>query len=254
MYRNSGISAILLAGMLIAPAHAQEDVTIDRTLTVTVAPGMNDQFEEFVAAFRHASREQALDNYWRSSQSLSGDSVYKFHTVLSSWGDVATPGPQLAEVYGDDEATRLLGLLHDSVESVRTAFYEEPADMSRQPPAMDKPPEGLVYLHFTLNPNTEAQWAEVARSQAEASADVAPKSYFIAGMPSYGTNKARTIVILPSFEDLDTPMSGPVERIMKHFGEKEGARINEVANQALVSTESDLFRTRPDLDYQPSEE
>ena len=46
---------------------------------------------------------------------------------------------------------------------------------------------------------------------------------------------------------------GPAQRVLQHFGETEGARINAMAGEAIESFEFSLFRNRPDLAYLPEE-
>jgi hypothetical protein len=240
-------SLIVLAG----PVRAQDEVTIVQELTVSVKSGMERQFEEFVKAFADVSRRQKLENYWLSAQSMSGEPVYRFSSSQGSWGGFGNPGPQFAEVLGEQEAARLAGLAQASIASMRTAYFEQHSSMSRPPVDMDGPPEALIYFAFTLNPGGAARFLELSSKTAEASAATEPGSYFVAALPSFGAPGARTIVLLPHLSDLDTPQKPPQQRVMEHFGQAEGARINALAGEAVANIEATLFRTRPDLNYQP---
>ena len=254
MSRTKWISFVLLASLVATVARAQDDdVTVVRSITVSVKPGMNVAFEEFVRALRDASREQSRDNYWFASQSISGLPVYRFNSSLSGWTDLLDPGPELAEFYGEQEAQRLFGLIRDSVESTHTAFFNQRTSMSHPPTNMSRPPEAIVYIDFTLNPGGAAAYRELATKTAEASAAVLPNAYFVAAMPGFGAEGPRTTLIVPSFGDMNSPQPGPAQRVLQHFGQQEGARINALAADAISSFEATLFRTRPDLSYRPAE-
>lgn len=245
----------LLLSLLIAlagPVRSQDSVTIVQELTVSVKPGMEAQFEELVKAFADVSRRQNLTNYWLTSQSMSGEPIYRFASAQESWGGFANPGPQFAEVLGQQEADRLSGLARDSIASMRTAYFEQHSSMSRPPVGMDAPPEALIYFTFTLNPGAGAQFLELSSKTAEASAATTPDSYFVSALPSFGAPGARTVVLLEHLSDLDTPQKPPQQRVMEHFGRTEGARINALAGEAVANIEVTLFRTRPDLNYQPA--
>ena len=46
-------------------------------------------------------------------------------------------------------------------------------------------------------------------------------------------------------------MMGPQQRVIKHFGADEGAKIVKMENDAIANIAVELDRTRPDLNYQP---
>lgn len=243
----AGLSALILA----APVQAQDDSLV-QVVTFEVRPGKNAQFEEAVSAFREASKAQGMENYWLSAQSVSGSPIYRFHVEQSGWGDLSNPPPQMVEHFGEEEAARLAGLLADSVVSEHVAFYRELANSSYAPAdGFDVPPEGLIYIDFTLNAGTAPMFLEMTEHQKEASMSMYPNNYFGVSMPEFGGAGPRTILILNSFSDLDTPTLAPQQRLIEHFGEAEGGRLIELAAQSIVSFEPQLFRTRPDLNYQP---
>ena len=244
-------SCLVLA--IAGPVRAQDEVTIVQELTVSVKPGMEAQFEELVKAFAEASRRQGLENYWLSSQSMSGEPIYRFNMAQGSWAGFANPGPNFVEVFGQREADRLSGLARDSIASTRTAFFEQHSAMSRPPVGMDSPPEALIYFAFTLNPGAAPRFLEMSSKVKEASAALLPDEYFVSALPGFGAPGARTILIVEHLSDLDTPTMPPQQRVLQHFGQTEGARINAIAGEAIASFSPTLFRTRPDLNYQRAE-
>lgn len=251
MSKMRGIVCSCLMVMLAGPVVAQDVVTIAQELTVSVNPGMEAEFEELVNAFAEASRRQNLENYWLSSQSMSGEPIYRFNMSQDSWGGFANPGPNFAEVFGQREADRLAGLARDSIAWTRTAYYQQHSAMSRPPTDWDGPPEALVYFAFTLNPGAAPQFMEMSMKATEATDATVPEARFVTAMPGFGAPGARTIVLLRHLSDLDTPQMPIQQRILRHFGQTEGARINALAGQAVSNIEATLFRTRPDLNYQP---
>lgn len=253
MTKVQWFSALLLASAIGASAQAQDNVTIVQELTASVKAGTEAQFEEVVKAFRDAAQEQGIESYWRASQSLSGDPVYRFNFPMSSWGDLMNPEPDFIKAFGEDEAARLMALLSESVVSSYSAFYEQHSSMSHAPMNLDGPPEALVYIQFTLNPGTAPQFRELTMKAAEASGAVRPNDYFVAALPGFGAPGPRTILILPSMSDLDTPAPGIAQVIAQHFGQEEGTRINGLAAESIASIATTLFRTRPDLNYLPEE-
>ena len=244
--------AVLLSSLIVlaAAARAEDNVTIVQELTVSVRPGTEAQFEEFVKAYADVSRRQKLTNYWLSSQSMSGEPLYRFAMAHGSWGDFANPGPQLAKVLGEKEATRLTGLARDSIAWMRTAYFQQHSAMSRPMPAGDGPPEALLYIAFTLKPGAAAKFLELSSKTAEASAATVPNAYFVGALPSFGAPGGRTILLFKHLSDLDTPLKPPQQRVIEHFGQAEGERINALAGEAVQNIEITLFHTRPDLNYQ----
>jgi hypothetical protein len=240
---------IVLAG----PVQAQQDeVTIVLERTVSVNQGMNAQFEEFIKALADASRRQNLKSYWLAAQSMSGEPIYRFNMAQDSWGDFTNALPQLAKTFGEQEAARLGRLAQESIAWTRTAFYEQHSSMSRPPVGMNGPPEALIYYAFTLNPGGAPQFLEMSTKVNEATAAIVPDSWYVSAMPSFGAPGPRTILLLEHLSDLDTPQMPPPRRLIEHFGQTEGARINALAGQAIASFDATLFRTRPDLNYQPA--
>lgn len=256
MFRRNPAKMVLLASLLLttaqAQAQAQDEVALVRDLTVHVRPGMEAQFEEVVRAYREASREQGLENYWLSAQAVSGRPGYIFRFPMSSWADLSEPEPELSETFGDREANRLMGLLSDSVEASHTAFYRQLASLSHPPPNMDETPEALIYIDFTLAPNGGPQYQEMSTRTAEAFRAVRPDYYFFTALPDLGASGPRTILWTPSMSDLDSPAGPPGEAVLEHFGPEEGARINAMS-ESLESFTYSLYRTRPDLNYQPDQ-
>ena len=253
MSSTEKILVSVMAFAIGATAYAQNDVTIVEQLTVSVKAGTEPQFEQVVKAFRDASEKQGIKSYWRASQSVSGDPVYRFRFPMSSWGSLMNPEADFVKAYGEAEAARLMGLLSESVVSSRTAFYEQRANISNPPTNLSKPPEALVVIDFTLNPGTGAQFRELTMKAKEASVAVRPNDYFVAATPSFGASGPQTILILPSMSDLDKRTPGVGQVITQHFGEQEGARINALAAQSVASITTTLFRTRPDLNYMPED-
>lgn len=253
MFIRNFLKAMLMVPFLLSAAQAQDDTALVQVLTAHVKPGMEARFEEVLSAYRQASREQGAENYWLSAQAISGEPAYRFHIAMSSWGDLANPQPQLSETFGEREVARLMALLSDSVTSMHTAFFREPANMSNPPPDTGEPPAALIYIDFTMNnPDAAQQWGQMTIKTAEAFRAVLPDFHFVAAMPDFGATGPRTILILPSMSDLDTPGAPPGEIVVQHFGEEEGARINAMA-ESIESSTASLWRPRPDLNYQPGE-
>ena len=58
------------------------------------------------------------------------------------------------------------------------------------------------------------------------------------------------IGLVQKWGDIGT-MMGPQQRVIKHFGADEGAKIVKMENDAIANIAVELDRTRPDLNYQP---
>jgi hypothetical protein len=187
----SGVTLAVVVLLFSAPLLAQDGATLVQAVTVKVRPGTNLQFEEYIRAVREAAQRQNVANYWRAVQSVSGEPTYTFNFPRSGWSDLADPGPQLAEVFGTDEAARLLRLAQESVEQVNVAFY------MLQPDRSNAPPEGMtfdavIYVHQYLNPGMAGQWAEVARKTRDASVALLPDAYFLNQTPSLAHRTSAT--------------------------------------------------------------
>jgi hypothetical protein len=251
--RTITVCVLAVALLAFGTTGAQEEGNLVQAITVKVRPGTNAKFEEFVRAFRDASQQQGLENYWLSAESASGQPAYTFNMTMSGWGDMANPGPQLIEAFGEEEAMRIEGLLESSVEEMHVAFYETQPDLSVLPTeAMDTPPVAVLYSLITLNPGMAPQYIEATRMTREASLAVVPDSYYVVQAPGFGANGVRVIGIIQEWGDLDTNM-GPGQRVIAHYGEEEGAHISQMATESISNIETTLYRTRPDLSYQPED-
>lgn len=251
--RVLGVALIAPAFLLGAGAATAQAQPVVRQLTVKVRPGMNAQFEEVVRALRDASRKEGTKNYWLVSQAMSGEPLYLFNSTAASFGDFAEPGPQLTRVFGEAEGKRLGALAAASIESTRSAFYRPQADLSHVPApgAMSAPPVAVAVFDFSINAGMQPQYVEGARKSREASMAVVPKSYFQTALPAFGAAGPRTVVFYYSWAEVDSPAPGVQQRVMQHFGAQEGARINQSMGQAIGGFNATLFRTRPDINYQP---
>ena len=247
--------ALLAPALLLGAGPAAAQAQLARQLTVKVRPGMNAQFEEAVRALRDVSRKEGTKNYWLVSQTMSGEPLYIFNSTGSSFGDFAQPGPQVAKVLGEAEAKRIGELAAASIESTSSAFYRPQPELSHVPApgTMTAPPVAIGVFYISINPGMQAQYLEGTRKSREASMAVAPKSYFQTSLPAVGATGPRTVVFYYSWAELDSPGPGVQQRVTRHFGAQEGARINESMGKAIGGFDMVLARTRPDLNYQPAQ-
>ncbi len=249
------IRVFFLALVFVVSGHAmgQDNSGLMQVIKVKVRPGAGPQFEEFLRAFRDASRKQGLKNYWLASQSVSGEPTYTFNGQLKGWADLGNAGPQLANAFGQKEADRLEGLASASIASMKTAFYRTHVDLSVLPPQqMPKPPAAVIYFAITLKPGMEQQYMEGSRKTREASLAVTPDSHYVVQMPEFGADSVRVIGLVQSWDDLEaTP--GPQQRVIQHFGADEGGKIVAKINDTVANLAMELDRTRPDLSYQPEQ-
>ncbi len=245
----------LVALVVVVSGHAmgQETSNLMQVITVKVRPGAGPQFEEFLRAFRDASRKQGLKNYWLASQSVSGEPTYTFNGALNGWSDLGNAGPQLAKAFGQKEADRLEGLVNGSVDSIKTVFYRTHPDLSVLPPQqMPKPPAAVMYFSIMLKPGMEQQYLDGSQKTREASLAVTPNSYYVLQMPEIGARSVRVIGLVQKWEDLEAN-PGPQQRVIQHFGADEGGKIVAMINDTVANLTVQLDRTRPDLSYQPEQ-
>lgn len=246
-------TVLALMSSLSCVAYAQEDTTLIQSLTIRVNPGMNQQFEEAVRAVAGAARETGSTTYWLAAQSVSGEPVYTINRFVSDWsGFGAADGPQLVEVYGEEEAARIGRLFRDSVASTTSAFYTGRNDLSHTPPPGSGPPDAIITFFITVNPGRMQDYIEVTEKTSEASAAIEPEAYFTVALPDFGADAAMTTAFIQSWSDLDEQLVPLQQRIVRHFGEEEGGRINALAGEVIGGFEAVLHRTRPDLGYFPA--
>lgn len=238
---------------LIAFAFGTASAQLTETVTVKVRPGMNPQFEEFARALVEAARQQGADNLWRAAQSATGAPTYTFNIAMSGWVDMANPGPQLVDAFGEEEAARLGGLAASSIESVDTAFYVPRLDLSHPPPEGSGPPAALIFSDITVNAGMMQQYIELSRQTREASVAVLPDAHFVVFLPDIGADSARVVGFVESWGDLDEPLPNPGQRVIQHFGQTEGGKIVAMAGEAISGFEVSLQRARPDLSYVPED-
>jgi hypothetical protein len=248
-----GVCAAALA--LFGAAHAQDAPELSSVLTVEVKPGTNGQFEEFVTKFRDAAEETNSSLRWRAVSAESGSDAYVFTRPFGSFAALEDAGPDLTEVYGAEEAQRLLGLLAASAASMSTTIYADRPDLSRPWPALEGTPAAVLYIDLNVRVGMEAAFEDYVHKVVEATDATAPEAFWLMRQRVFGPGTAngayRVAVVFPEWSDLDAQEKPIPQRMREHFGAEEGDRLEATVPEFLVNIRETLHRVRTDLAREP---
>lgn len=252
--RHLSVVSISLMLFAAAPAMAQNQAPpLMEIVTVEVNPGAEALFEEFVMGLVRGSRQSGSNDYWLTSQSITGAPIYRFHIQHGTWAAYGEPDPDISDALGERETTRIYDLARRSVKSVSRAFYRPLEGLSVARAPMDRAPDAVNYFFMELNPGMAGQYVATSALTREASAALFPNAAYSVNAPGVGADGFLVIGIVEHWSDLDTPLPNPGQRVIQHFGEQRGAEIVAQSNEAIAGFTTMLARTRPDLNYQPEE-
>jgi len=248
-----GVCAVILG--ISGGVQAQDAPQMYSVLTVEVKPGAEGQFEEFVSKFRDAAEETESPVRWNASSAVTSGNSYVFTRPFGSFAALEGAGPELNEVYGEEEAGRLLGLLQASAASMSTTIYVERPDLSRPWPELEGTPAAVLYIDLNVRFGMEEQFEAYAGKVKEATDATAPNAFWLMRQRVFGpgTNNGayRVVVVFPQWTDLDTPAKPIPDRMREHFGAEESARLQTEIGDALQAVRENLYRVRADLARPP---
>ena len=134
---------LVLAGlwvfMLPLPAQQEEEAQakprIVETLVVNVKPGMDPQYEAYVKKAIAAYKETGSPQRWTAYRRYAGGDAYDyvFVWVHSKWAELDEllgGGSALVEVYGKEEAAKIVKSGRDAIRRVTRFIDLERPDMS----------------------------------------------------------------------------------------------------------------------------
>lgn len=131
---------LVLMGALLAPVVAQQEEEktprVMETLVVTVKPGMDPQYEAYVKKAIAAYKQTGSPQRWTAYRRYAGGDVYDYVFIWmhKKWAeldeDLLGGRNVLAEVYGKEEAARIVKSGRAAIRRVTRTIEVERPDMS----------------------------------------------------------------------------------------------------------------------------
>lgn len=244
--------AVLLCASLMSQAQdAPQRVIVEK---YAVKSGTNDKFEEVIKKFKEAVKKTNAPYRWLVSQSfVGGGNSYNIVIPFSSWGTFANEQDVLKEAYSKREVDRINGLMEESVVKMKSAVYTMNMDASRPLPA-GTPEVAVELLFITPKQGMEQQLQQFAVKVKEATVATEPAAYFEFFNGGIGANGALVVLPVQAWTDLDRQIKPIPQRLSEHFGEKEGAKIMEMAGASVANIKSTLHVVRADLANPPEQQ
>ncbi len=245
-----------LCAILFFPiAMAAEGPTWVTALQVRVHPGMGPQYEQLVRRFIEANDKLETDFYWSASSIQYGPAgSYTFARWHDSTATLqANPRNVIAEAFGEEAAREWAAGIAETLAESQTGVWMERPDLSLMPPE-DMVAVNLLFLQVVIEPFGNEAYEEYLQKSAEASRAIEPTGYYTAHAPVWGAENTYAFVTpLPNLGELGPPPSSVPERIIEHFGEREGKRLLDARLDLVVTQQSVLSNLRPDLSRPPPE-
>lgn len=125
----------LVAGSPAQEEEAERPPKIIETLVVTVKPGMDPQYEAYVKKAIAAYKKTGSPQKWTAYRRYAGGDVYDYvfvweHEKWAELDELMGGGDVLAEVYGEEEAKRIVKSGRDAIRHVTRTIEVERPDMS----------------------------------------------------------------------------------------------------------------------------
>ncbi len=127
----------LVAGSPAQEEKAERPPKIIETLVVTVRPGMDPQYEAYVKKAIAAYKKTGSPQRWTAYRRYAGGDAYDYvfvweHEKWAELDELMGGGDVLVEVYGEEEAKRIVKSGRDAIRHVTRTIEVERPDMSLQ--------------------------------------------------------------------------------------------------------------------------
>ena len=127
----------VLLPLLAQQPEEKKPPRVVETLVVTVKPGMDPQYEAYVKKAIAAYKKTGSPQRWTAYRRYAGGDVYDyvFVWVHDKWADldvIGAGGNAMAEVYGEEEAARIVKSGRAAIRRVTRFIDIEKPDMSLQ--------------------------------------------------------------------------------------------------------------------------
>jgi hypothetical protein len=229
---------------------AEESPPTGIAITVyQVAPGMEASFEEVSAKFKAAADKIGSRPYAGYSTVIGNDGQYAFASPFNSFAEFKDQRNPLQEVYEGEELASIEKMYQESTTSTDSYVIIPRPDLGVAPPEFESPPEILLLIEVTVKSGMGQQYQTFLKKLAEATKAVSPDLYYNAFQPGFGSGPIWRFGITMNWADLDTQGKTIPQRLMEHFGDRNGGKINEEGQEAVESVKFTVSRIRPDLTH-----
>jgi hypothetical protein len=242
--------AAIIFSLNSAIALAEEAAPIGLVITqYHVAPGKELGFEEVSAKFKAAADKVGSQEYFGYSPGLGNPGLYAFAAPFRSYADLGNNENPLAAVYKGEELAAIGATFQDSVTDIDSYVIIPRPDLSIPGPERKVPPEVLLLISVTIKNDKGEEYAEFLKKLVEATKATSPDAYWNAFQPGFGSGPVWRFGIAMNWADLGQPGKSVPQRIMEHFGKRNGEKINAMSTDAVESIEFVVSRVRPDLTH-----
>lgn len=243
----------IAAALLSVPIYASAQ-GIMQIVTYHMNPSSESRFVAAVTTVKETMEETNGSAYWLAAQSASGSSSFMIAVPHASFTELGSdPLAVLGDVLTQEELGALGENMQASVSHVSRAFYANRPDLGRAAPATDAVPDAVVTIEIEVAAGRNSEFEDWARKVVEATEATAPGAYHTMMSPVFGTNNYLAVVIIPKWADLDGNTKSVQQRILEHFGQREGQRMLEENRSVVLGTTTNLWRTRAEIARPPVE-
>ncbi len=223
-------------------------------LNVEVKQGGALAFEQAARRFKAASDKLNTPTYFASSPGIGQDRMYTFANPFNSFTELSEQRNVLVEAFGEEEAQKVFAMLQESVESVESFIAIPRPDMSIYGPDRETPPEITLVITLTAKAGMIDEFEDYSDKIIESTKAVAPDLYW--NMYQFGLGgAARTysVRINQDWADMDRPSKSIRERLVEHYGKRQGERIFAEGQASIESVSTAVRRIRADLSHMHTE-
>ncbi len=220
-----------------------------------IKPGQQGTFEQLVLRYKAAAQELGDENGWFANSPAVGDmSVYSFASELKTWTQMSDRSDLVVEAFGEQAGQQAAAMAQASVESVQSMVMMHRPDVSI-PRSEESPPAEATMMYFiTLKPGVGEAWNEYMQNVIAASKATAPEAQWNSFQGGIGSPQNTFAVRVGlTWEEMDSPIKALPQRLVEHFGKRNGERIWQEANEMIDTMETSISHFRPDLSYIPEQ-
>jgi hypothetical protein len=222
-----------------------------------IQPGRSSERQKLESALSRACDRLDAPNFWIALQSLTGsrealsfdpfDSFEHMQQAHSGWKQFYAGHPDLAQTQGEIDSL---------VANERTIVAVRRDDLGYLAESIDLSEARFVrLLEVRLFPGHEGDFAESIKLWSEAHTKIKANLPWVVYQVNEGTPAPAFLIVLPMSELKDNDDLLSLKESMLETTEEGGTaeRLKQIAREAYVSTESNLYVISPEMSHVPRE-
>ncbi len=214
--------------------------------------GKTNERRKIEIAISRACDQLAVPNSWIDLESISGppealffdpfDSFEQLDTVFAEWGRIFATRPELAHMQEE---------LQSLIVAERTIIAVRRDDLGYRPQSIDfSKARFMRVLEVRLNPGHESDFVEAFRTLSHAYETIKANTPWVVYQVNVGMPSPTFIVFLPmrALKQNDDLLDWR-RRLREVEGDEAARRSDQIAREAYLSTESNLYALSPETSH-----